>query len=84
MMSCEEFTASVTDFLDGRVPFGKQMGMWMHRLMCVRCRNYLRQMQEVLDFIATHDEAPQEGIDEDTRRDLVDKFRHKHGPDCDH
>ena len=82
MMSCDEFTSLVTEYLDGRVPHGKKIGMWMHRLMCVRCRNYLRQMQEILDFVGTYDEAPEAPLDQGTRRELLDRFKERHGPGC--
>lgn len=75
MMSCEEFTSLVTDYLDGRVPHGKKIGMWMHRMMCVRCRNYLRQIRELVTFIETHDEAPVIPVDDAIRSELLDRFR---------
>lgn len=48
MMSCKEVTDQVTDYLDGRVPHGKKIGMWLHLMMCVRCRTYVQQMRQVI------------------------------------
>ena len=48
MMSCKEVTDQVTDYLDGRVPHGKKIGVWLHLAMCVRCRTYVQQMRQVI------------------------------------
>ena len=75
MMSCEEFTSHISDFLDGRLPSGKKMGMWLHRLLCVRCRNYLRQTRELVTFIGAHGRAPKIPLDDKVRSELVERFR---------
>ena len=79
MMSCEEFTSLVTDFLDGRVPHGKKLGMLIHRLMCVRCRNYLRQIRELVVFVGTHDEPPSIDLGDEARSELLRRFREVQG-----
>lgn len=84
MMDCDEFTSLVTDYLDGRVPQGKRMGMWMHRMMCVRCRGYFRQIKEVVSFVTTYDEAPARPLDERDRQKLIDKFCDHHDTSCSH
>lgn len=48
MMSCKEVADQVTDYLDGRVPHGKKIGVWLHLMMCVRCRTYVQQMRQVI------------------------------------
>lgn len=82
MMSCEEFTSRMTEFLDSKLPFGKKMGMWMHKLMCVRCRNCLRQIEELVDFIGERGSAAQRPLDEETKDELLSNFVHHHCTEC--
>ena len=78
-MTCEEFAARVTDYLDGSVPFGERIGMWFHKLICHHCRRYLEQMRETVDLMDELDETepPGEAPGDDLKRDLVEKFRKK-------
>jgi len=78
VMKCKEFTERVTDYLDGRVPFGEQMGMWLHSAMCVHCRRYLDQMREVADMMGEIEETDAErDCPDDLKDDLLDDFRAK-------
>lgn len=76
MMECEEFTDRVTDYLDGRVPYGERIGMWLHSVMCVHCRRYLEQMRQVVDLMGEIDEVDaDEGCPDEVKDDLLEKFR---------
>lgn len=75
MMECDEFTDRVTDYLEGRVPFGERLGIWLHSAMCVHCRRYLNQMREVVDLMGEIDGADAEkGCPDDVKEDLLSKF----------
>ena len=80
MITCEEFTDHVSDYLDGRVPFGDRIGICMHRLMCVRCRNFYRQLKEIVEFVEEHG-APQEHTrpSPGMRDDLLSQYRERFG-----
>ena len=77
MVSCEEFTDRISDYLDDRVPFGERIGLCMHRLLCIRCRNFYRQLKEIVEFIEEYDEPPRQGPDEEMRQQLMDEFRNR-------
>ncbi len=83
MISCEEFTDRVTAYLEGRVPMGEKMGMWMHSVLCKHCRRYLQQMKLVVDLSGevSNIEAA-EGPDEATKNELLEQFRQRTSP-CD-
>lgn len=75
-MDCEEFTDRVSDYLEGRVPFGERLGIWLHSAMCVHCRRYLEQMRETVELMGEVDEQDrEEGCPDDVKDDLLDQFR---------
>lgn len=82
MITCEEFTDRVSDYLDDRVPFGERIGLCMHRLLCVRCRNFYRQLKEIVEFVEQHDDPSEHTPPEPMRRDLLDEFRRKRGSEA--
>ncbi len=47
MLTCQQMTQIVTDYLEGALPFGKRMGIAMHLAMCRHCRRYFRQVKKV-------------------------------------
>lgn len=75
MITCDEFTSMITEYLDGRVPKGRAMGMWMHRMMCRRCRGYFRQINELIAFTGAHGDAPRMELDEEQKARLFKAFR---------
>lgn len=77
MVTCEEFTDRVSDYLDDRVPFGERIGLCMHRLLCVRCRNYYRQLQEIVEFVEEYGDPPESTPPPKLRRELLDRYREK-------
>lgn len=82
MITCEEFTDNVSDYLDDRVPFGDRIGLCMHRLLCVRCRNYYRQLKEVVEFVEEYADPPEVRPDEQQREALMDRFRDRRGSEA--
>lgn len=80
MMSCEEFAEHASEYLDGRVPFGRRIGMWFHALICERCSDYLDQLQQVVDMMGeAGDREREQGAPDEVKRDLVDEFESKYG-----
>lgn len=78
MMTCEEFTENVTEYLEGRVPYGERIGMWFHAVLCGPCKRYLEQMREVVDLCdELGEEESRDGAPEEVKDDLLEKFRHK-------
>ena len=80
MMTCEEFANKVSDYLDGRVPYGDRIGMWVHALMCEPCRRYLDQMRQVTDAlgeVGEQERADDESAPCEHKEDLMEEFRSK-------
>ena len=76
MMSCEEFTDQVTAYLEGNVPYGQRIGMWLHTVMCKHCRNYLEQMAQVARLAGElGDEASDEPSRPENCDELMEAFR---------
>ena len=79
MMSCEEMTGIIGDYLDGKIPFGKKFGIMMHFAICRHCRRYFQQIQQVIDLSreAGAEEAPMPAP-EPMKRNLLAAFRAAH------
>ena len=77
MISCEQFAERVTPYLEGRVPYGERLGLWMHSVLCPHCRKYLRQMAAVVDMMGDLD--GRESVDEEMKADLMNAYRKKKG-----
>ncbi len=58
MLSCQQITELVTDFLEGRMGFAQRMRFQMHVGMCKHCRLYLRQMKATVAAVGQLPEAP--------------------------
>src|SRR2546428_12916595 len=43
-LTCKEVTEAITDYLEGRLSFGKWVRFQMHLGLCFGCRRYLRLM----------------------------------------
>lgn len=48
MLTCQEVTELVTDYLEGRQPLLQRMKFQLHLGMCRHCRAYLQQMRFTL------------------------------------
>lgn len=78
MITCEEFAERVTAYLEGAVPMGERMGLWLHKMMCHHCRRYFNQMKLVVDLMGEVPEAePADEPDEATKQDLLEQFRRR-------
>lgn len=85
MISCREFTQSLTQYMEGQLPAGGRMGIVMHSLMCSHCRRYARQVRLVVSLSsrASNDELPESdsgtSLEPAKREDeLVNAFSRRH------
>jgi predicted anti-sigma-YlaC factor YlaD len=69
MLSCQQLTELVTDYLEGRMSLGKRLSFRLHLMMCSRCRAYLRQMKETIRVLGHLPEATMPAdVEEQMRR----------------
>jgi predicted anti-sigma-YlaC factor YlaD len=72
MLTCQQITELVTDYLEGRMSFGDRWRFRMHVGMCRHCREYLRQMRTTIDTVGR---LPDEPMPEHVRDELLERFR---------
>ncbi len=72
MLTCQQLTELVTDYLEGRLSFMERVSFQMHLGMCGHCREYLRQMKMT---VRTLGKLPAEPIPAGARDDLLARFR---------
>lgn len=71
MLSCQDVTELVTDYLEHRLSVRGWLSFQMHVGMCRHCRAYLRQMRLT---VATLGSVPAEPIPADVREELLRRF----------
>jgi predicted anti-sigma-YlaC factor YlaD len=72
MLTCQELTEVVTDYLEGRLTFMQRLRFRLHIGMCRHCRAYLRQMKLM---IRTLGKLPEEPIPPSVEEELLQRFR---------
>lgn len=72
MLTCQQLTELVTDYLEGRLSLMERVSFQMHIGMCKRCRAYLRQMRMTVQTLG---QMPVDPIPEGVRDDLLARFR---------
>ena len=72
MLTCQEVTELVTDYLEGRMSFVERLRFRAHVTMCPPCRRYLSQMQLTVDSLG---ELPEEEISAEAMDELMNAFR---------
>lgn len=68
MLTCQELTELVTEYLDGRMPFARRMQFQLHLGMCRHCRAYLEQMKAT---VRTLGKLPAESMPDDVKAELL-------------
>jgi hypothetical protein len=48
MLSCRDVTPLASDHLDHMLPFRQRVAIRLHRLMCVHCRRFARQLRTLV------------------------------------
>lgn len=77
MLTCNDLTELVTDYLEGRLPLMRRLELQMHLGMCVHCRAYLRQMKMTVRTLGKLPETP---MPDDVREALLARFRNVRRP----
>lgn len=72
MLTCQELTELITDYLEGRVSFMDRLRFRLHIGMCRHCRAYLEQMKQTIRTLGM---LPVEEIPPDVRDELLARFR---------
>ncbi len=72
MMTCQQVTELVTNYLERRLPLRDRVRFQMHIGMCRHCRRYLRQMRLTIRTLGS---LPPEPIPVEVRDELLDRFR---------
>ena len=81
MLSCQQMTDLVTDYLEGRMGLADRMRFQMHLGMCKHCRAYLRQMKAT---IATLGKLPDEPVPDGVRDEMRKRFAAWHAAKSGH
>lgn len=72
MLTCQELTELVTDYLEDRVSFADRLRFSLHVGMCRHCRAYLHQMKQTIRILGTlHGQE----IPPEVRDELLERFR---------
>jgi predicted anti-sigma-YlaC factor YlaD len=72
MLTCQEITELVTDYLEDRVSVTDRLRFRLHVGMCLHCRTYLHQMKQTIRILGSlHGQE----IPADVRDELLQWFR---------
>jgi predicted anti-sigma-YlaC factor YlaD len=76
MLSCQQMTVLVTDYLEGGMSFADRWRFQMHLGMCKQCRRYLKQMKALISVLGR---LPDEPMPDDVRDEMRKRFAAWHG-----
>ena len=76
MLTCQQMTALMTDYLEGRLPWMDRARFWMHIGMCRHCRRYLRQMKISVGVLG---HMPAEPVPDEVMEQLLERFENWKG-----
>lgn len=51
MMTCQQLTELVTDYLEGRMPFMERLSFRLHVAVCPPCQTYLEQLEQTVELL---------------------------------
>ena len=72
MLTCQQITELVTDYLEGRLTTRRWISFQMHVGLCFKCRTYLKQMKAT---VATLGKLPDDPLPADIKRELLARFK---------
>ncbi|MFO0623557.1 MAG: zf-HC2 domain-containing protein [Polyangia bacterium] len=72
MLSCQDITALVSDYLEGRLTFGQRVRFQLHLGICRGCRRYLAQMKQTVQLLG---KMPDEPPPADVQAQLLAQFQ---------
>jgi predicted anti-sigma-YlaC factor YlaD len=71
MLTCQELTELVTDYLEGRLNGEERLRFDKHVGLCRHCRSYLSQMRTTVDLLG---EVPDEPVPDHVMEELQGRF----------
>lgn len=71
MLTCQQLTEIVTEYLEGRMSFWRRAQFQMHLGMCKHCRAYIHQMKTTVRTLGS---LPQEQMPADIKAELLKRF----------
>jgi len=72
MLTCQELTELVTDYLEGNLSFADRLQFKMHLGMCPHCRRFVQGQKLLIDLTG---QLPPEPLPEEIQDDLLAAFR---------
>jgi predicted anti-sigma-YlaC factor YlaD len=78
MFECKDVAEEASNYLDGDLPLGKRVGLFLHIVICSCCRAYLQQIRETIKTVSVM--RPREHDNTDTQA-LAEKLRGLHKGD---
>ena len=72
MLTCQEVTQLVTDFIEGRLSWWEALRFRAHLLMCAKCRTYVHQMRVTRETLGR---LPPDSLSEEAQTELLEHFR---------
>jgi len=72
MLTCQQLTELVTEYLEGRMSLWRRAQFQMHLGMCKHCRAYIHQMKTTIRTLGS---LPQEQMPADIKAELLKRFR---------
>jgi predicted anti-sigma-YlaC factor YlaD len=72
VLTCQELTELVTDYLEGRMPLRRRLAFRLHIGMCSRCRTYLKQMNTTIRVLGRF---PVDPLPPDVAKAMQHQFR---------
>ena len=71
MLTCQELTELVTDYVEGRMPLLRRAEFQFHLGICKHCRAYLKQMRATVHSLP---HLPVEIMPPDVKAELLKRF----------
>lgn len=72
MLTCQQLTELITEYLEGRMSLWRRAQFQMHLGMCRHCRAYLKQMKVTTQTLGR---LPSEPIPPNIKSELLRRFR---------
>jgi len=80
MYQCKDIAEEVNNYIEGDLPLGKRIGLFVHFIMCSCCRNYLQQIRSTISIVTTSQPKEKDGTNlKDLAKQLQDACNeHEH------
>lgn len=72
MLSCQQITELVTEYLEGKMDAERRLEFDKHMGLCRHCRVYLKQMQSTVDMMG---KLPDEPVPDGVMAELQQTFK---------